>query len=159
MDDRQQQRVYVALGANLGDAPAALQWALQQLQGLAIEPLLVSSFRETDPVNCPPGSPKFLNAVAGFLPYPDETPESLFDKLQMMERARGRQPGGERNAPRTLDLDLIAFGQEQRNTSALTLPHPRAHLRSFVLGPLTEIAPDLLLPGQTLSVAKLAREL
>ena len=101
----------------------------------------------------------FVNAVVGFMPREDETPESLLTKLQALQREFGRQPKKVLNEPRPLDLDLIAFGSESRATIELTLPHPRAHLRRFVLQPLSEIAPDLILPGQSKTVAQLLREL
>jgi 2-amino-4-hydroxy-6-hydroxymethyldihydropteridine diphosphokinase len=101
----------------------------------------------------------FLNSVAGLVPRAGETPESLLAKLQELEMEFGRPAKRMPNEPRPLDLDLIAFGQETRATDKLTLPHPRAHLRRFVLQPLSEIAPDLLLPGQTKTVAQLLREL
>jgi 2-amino-4-hydroxy-6-hydroxymethyldihydropteridine diphosphokinase len=100
-----------------------------------------------------------MNAVAGLIPKPGETPESLLVKLQRIEKRFGRQPKKVRNEPRSLDLDLIAFGGETRATRELTLPHPRAHLRRFVLQPLAEIASDLILPGQKKTVAQLLGEL
>ncbi|MEY4916812.1 MAG: hypothetical protein RL616_725, partial [Verrucomicrobiota bacterium] len=121
-------------------------------------PLLQSSIWETTPVDCPPGSPKFLNAVVGFIPQKGETPESLLQKLQDLEKVFGRAPKKILNEPRPLDLDLIAFGNETRNTPELILPHPRAHLRRFVLQPLSEIAPELILPGQGKTVAELVAE-
>jgi 2-amino-4-hydroxy-6-hydroxymethyldihydropteridine diphosphokinase len=84
-----------------------------------------------------------------------ETPESLLKKLRAIEIESGRQPKKVLNEPRPLDLDLIAFGNETRVTEKLTLPHPRAHQRRFVLQPLAEIAPDLILPGQNRIVAEL----
>ena len=84
-----------------------------------------------------------------------ETPESLLAKLQSLEKEFGRKPKPERNAPRPLDLDLIAFGGETRATPELTLPHPRVAQRRFVLLPLSEIAPDLVLPGEKLTVDEL----
>ena len=101
----------------------------------------------------------FVNAVAGLLPRTDETPESLLNKLLALEHEFGRQARDVLNAPRPLDLDLIAFRQETRHSERLTLPHPRAHLRRFVLQPLTEIAPDLVLPGQVLSIRQLLETL
>jgi 2-amino-4-hydroxy-6-hydroxymethyldihydropteridine diphosphokinase len=106
-------------------------------------------------VDCPPGSPPFWNAVVGLVPRAGETPESLLAGLQALEKEFGRQPKRVLNEPRVLDLDLIAFGNETRNSPQLTLPHPRAHQRLFVLGPLNEIAPGLVLPGQKLSVHQL----
>src|SRR5204863_4063507 len=109
--------------------------------------------------DCPPGSHLFVNAVVVLAPRAGETPESLLQKLQALERESGRQPKKAPNEPRVLDLDLIAFGAETRATARLTLPHPRAHQRRFVLQPLSEIAPDFLLPGQVKTVAKLLSSL
>jgi 2-amino-4-hydroxy-6-hydroxymethyldihydropteridine diphosphokinase len=101
----------------------------------------------------------FLNAVVALKPCRGETPESLLAKLQALEKQFGRRPKQVLNEPRPLDLDLIAFGTEVRSTPELMLPHPRAHLRRFVLEPLNEIAPDLVLPGQTKPIRQLLAEL
>jgi 2-amino-4-hydroxy-6-hydroxymethyldihydropteridine diphosphokinase len=111
------------------------------------------------PVGCPPDSPLFVNAVASLLPRAVETPESLLDRLQSLEKEFGREARKRLNEPRPLDLDLIAFRQETRTSDRLTLPHPRAHLRRFVLQPLAEIAGDLVLPGQVLNVRQLLETL
>jgi 2-amino-4-hydroxy-6-hydroxymethyldihydropteridine diphosphokinase len=145
----------VALGSNLGDSPAILRRGIDRLRPLSDHPLRVSSFYQSSPVDCPPGSPDFVNAVVAFHPCPKETPESLLARLQALEAEFGRQPGKMRNAPRPLDLDLIAFGAETRQSAKLTLPHPRAMSRRFVLEPLAEVAPDLILPGATVPVADL----
>jgi MAF protein/2-amino-4-hydroxy-6-hydroxymethyldihydropteridine diphosphokinase len=152
-------RAFVALGSNLGESRSILHEAIRRLQKLSAAPLLQSSFVKTAPVDCPPGSPDFLNAVVALTPLPGETPESLLTQLRALERHFGRQPKKVTNEPRPLDLDLIAFGTQTRSTKTLTLPHPRAHLRRFVLQPLSEIAPDLLLPGQTKTVAQLLASL
>lgn len=146
---------FIALGSNLGDSVKVLKQAVEQLQSLSDEPLLKSSLWESTPADCPPGSPKFINAVVGLAPRKGETPESLLAKLQAMEKEFGRTPKKVLNEPRPLDLDLIAFRNEVRHSAELTLPHPRAHLRAFVLRPLGEIAPDLKLPGQAKSVSEL----
>ena len=146
------QIAIVALGSNLGDSMRIVLEAMARLQDFSDLPVLKSSLWRTSPVNCPPGSPSFLNAVAGFVPRADELPESLFKKLRELEKEFGRAPKMVLNEPRPLDLDLIAFGNEIRNSPELILPHPRAHLRRFVLQPLSEIEPDLVLPGQTKSV-------
>lgn len=146
---------YIALGSNLGDSPALLRRAIQRLQAFSAAPLLVSSLWRTAPVDCPPGSPDFVNAVVGLLPGAGETPESLLAKLQALEREFGRRPKTVPNEPRPLDLDLIAFGGAMRSTPPLILPHPRAHRRRFVLAPLCEIAPDLVLPGATATARQL----
>ncbi len=147
--------VVVALGSNLGDSAATLRAAMLRLRARSHSTFAASSLWQSTPVDCPPGSPLFLNAVVVFQPMTGDSPESLLDHLQILEREFGRQPKVVLNEPRPLDLDLIAFGQEARNTPRLELPHPRAHLRRFVLEPLCEIAPELVLPGQT----KTAREL
>jgi len=149
------QLAYIALGSNLGSPHASVLRAMDRLQAFSDRPVLRSSLYETDPMDCPPGSPKFVNAVAGLVPRADETPESLLKKLHGLEREFGRQPKRVHNEARPLDLDLIAFGEEVRNTPDLLLPHPRAHMRRFVLEPLAEIAPDLILPGQTQNVREL----
>ena len=146
---------FIALGSNLGDSQSVLREAIQQLQAISRQPLVQSSLWQTSPVDCPPGLPPFVNAVVALVPGAQETPESLFAKLQAMEKEFGRQPKKVLNEPRPLDLDLIAFGREMRNTPELTLPHPRAHLRRFVLQPLSEIAPRLILPGQAKTIAEL----
>jgi 2-amino-4-hydroxy-6-hydroxymethyldihydropteridine diphosphokinase len=128
---------------------------MDRLQEFSSELLIRSSIWETTPVDCPPGSPTFLNAVVGLAPRPGETPESLLARLKELEHEFGRQAKKVLNEPRPLDLDLIAFGSERRATEGLVLPHPRAHLRRFVLEPLAELAPDLVLPGQAATVAEL----
>jgi 2-amino-4-hydroxy-6-hydroxymethyldihydropteridine diphosphokinase len=132
---------------------------MRRLEPLSERPLRRSSLWQTTPVDCPPGSPVFVNAVVGLVTGKGETPETLLAKLQALEKEFGRQPKEVLNEPRPLDLDLVAFGYETRATPELTLPHPRAHERRFVLQPLSEIAPDLILPGQTKSVAELLHQL
>jgi 2-amino-4-hydroxy-6-hydroxymethyldihydropteridine diphosphokinase len=150
---------FIALGANLGAARQTLQQAMARLQDFSVVPLVKSSFWETTPLDCPPGSPMFVNAVVGLQPRPGETPESLLEKLQALEKEFGRQPRQILNEARPLDLDLLAFGPATRNTQPLVLPHPRAHQRRFVLQPMSEIAPDLILPGHSKTVAQLLEEL
>ena len=146
---------FIALGSNLGDSRKILLNALARLQTFSTAPILKSSLWQTSPVDCPPGSPKFLNAVAALVLLAGETPESLLEKLQALEKELGRRANKILNEPRPLDLDLIAFGTEVRSLPNLILPHPRAHMRRFVLQPLCEIAPDLILSGQTRPVAQL----
>ena len=145
----------IALGSNLGDSRRTILDAVARLQNFSDEPILKSSLWQTTPVNCPPDSPMFLNAVVGLVPQKDETPESLLQKLREVEKEFGRRPKTILNEPRPLDLDLIAFGSETRDTPELILPHPRAHERRFVLQPLSEIAPELILPGQGRTVLQL----
>ena len=133
-------RAYVGLGANLGaDLLATLTQAAQALAALPDTRLLaLSSAWRSAPVDA--GGPDFLNAVAALetgLP-----PLELLDALQAIEQAHGRERPY-RNAPRTLDLDLLLYGDLVLDTARLTLPHPRLAERAFVLRPLLEIAPDL----------------
>ena len=154
----------VALGANVGDCRANVLQGMRRLEELSQKPLLRSSLLrsslwQTTPVDCPPGSPPFVNAVVALVPRAGETPESLLAKLQALEKEFGRRPKQVLNEPRPLDLDLIAFGNQTRRSTELTLPHPRAHERRFVLQPLSEVAPDLVLPGQSQTVAQLLAQL
>lgn len=150
---------FIALGSNLGDSIANVRGAMDALQELSAAPLLRSSLWQSTPVDCPPGSPLFINAVVGLAPAPGEAPETLLRRLQGLEQSFGRQPKKVLNESRPLDLDLIAWGNETRNTPTLILPHPRAQQRRFVLAPLAEIAPQFIFPGQTKSVATLLAEL
>jgi 2-amino-4-hydroxy-6-hydroxymethyldihydropteridine diphosphokinase len=162
-------KAIIALGSNLGDSRQIISDAMARLQDSSDETILKSSLWQTSPVDCPPGSPKFLNAIVGLVPREAETPELLLAKLQSLEKEFGRQTKTTLNEPRPLDLDLIAFGNEIRpaapkrseggNSPELILPHPRAHLRRFVLQPLSEIAPCLILPGQGKTVAELLAKL
>jgi 2-amino-4-hydroxy-6-hydroxymethyldihydropteridine diphosphokinase len=161
--------IFVALGSNLGDSRRIILDSMARLQKFSDAPILKSSLWQTSPVDCPPNSPKFVNAVVGLVPRANETPESLLQKLRALEKEFGRQAKKVLNEPRPLDLDLVAFGNEIRpaapkrseggNSPELILPHPRAHLRRFVLQPLGEIAPEMILPGQGKTVAKLLAEL
>jgi 2-amino-4-hydroxy-6-hydroxymethyldihydropteridine diphosphokinase len=153
------KRALIALGSNLGDSISLIHEALDRLQEFSDSPIEKSSLWRTTPVDCPPGSPPFVNAAVALVPLSDETPESLLSKLQALEKEFGRKSKVVLNEPRPLDLDLIAFGNEVRNTPELRLPHPRAHLRRFVLQPLNEIAPAFLLPGQTRTVRELLNAL
>jgi 2-amino-4-hydroxy-6-hydroxymethyldihydropteridine diphosphokinase len=146
---------FVALGSNLGDSRTLLREVMDRIQAFSDQPLLKSSLWQTAPVRCPAGSPLFVNAVVGLVPRAEDTPEFMLAGLQALEREFGRPPKTVYNEPRLLDLDLIAFGAETRSGPQLVLPHPRAHLRRFVLLPLSEIAPALVLPGQLKTVAEL----
>jgi len=150
---------FIALGSNLGDSRQTIEDAFARLQELSAAPLRKSSLWRSSPVDCPPGSPDFINAVAAIQPLPGETPESLLAKLHAIERDFGRRRKTVRNEARPLDLDLISFGHERRATAELSLPHPRAHLRRFVLEPLCEIAPETILPGQTQPAHQLLQSL
>ncbi len=138
-------RAFVGLGANLGDAPTTLAWALQALARLpATQVLAQSSLYRTAPRDCAPGSPVFFNAVAHLetaLTAPD-----LLDALLALEQRAGRERPY-RHAPRTLDLDLLLYGDASIASPRLTVPHPRMCERAFVLEPLAEVAPALVSAG------------
>ncbi len=151
--------VLVALGSNLGDSVALIRRAFGKLQQVSSGPIRESSLWQTTPVNCPPGSPLFVNAAVALTALPGETPESLLMKLLALEKGFGRRPKVILNEARPIDLDLIAFGAEVRNTPSLTLPHPRAHLRRFVLQPFSEVAPDFVLAGQSQTIRHLLEAL
>jgi 2-amino-4-hydroxy-6-hydroxymethyldihydropteridine diphosphokinase len=148
-------QAFIALGSNLGDSRKIILDAMSRLQIFSDAPILKSSLWQTAPEDCPPRSPSFVNAVAGLTPQKNETPESLLKKLRELEKEFGRAPKTVLNGPRLLDLDLIVFGSESHDTPELILPHPRAHLRRFVLQPLSEIAPDFILPNQSKTILQL----
>ena len=128
--------VLIALGSNLGDRNYFLRRAIHELRRV-VRVVRVSSVHETKPVDAPPGSPDFLNmVVAG---YTTLAPEALLDAMQTIEGRLGRRRLAVRNAPRTIDLDLIAYDARRMRTPRLTLPHPRAREREFVMKPLAEV--------------------
>jgi len=146
------------LPGGAGGPQRSVQAAFAALVAESRSGLVVSSLWQTAPLDCPPGSPLFVNAVAAFVPMAAE-PDSLLRCLQALEAKAGRQRGSVRNAARPLDLDILLFGEETCATAELILPHPRMTQRRFVLAPLAEIAPDLRPPGQSQSVAMLLEAL
>lgn len=152
-------RAAIAFGSNLGDRFALLQAARTRLTSLpGVEPsLAASSVYETEPVDCERHAPRFLNAVME-IGY-DGSAHDLLRELRQIEEALGRPESHPRNASRTIDLDLLYFGDEAIDETELQLPHPRLAERRFVLEPLAEIRPDLILPGQTETVAALLKKL
>ena len=135
---------FIGLGSNLGEPERQIRRALVELDGLAHSRLTGQSpLYGSRPVG-PPGQPDYVNAVAGL----DTTlqPHALLEALQAIERSHDRVRG-ERWGARTLDLDLLLYGERQIDTPVLQVPHPQLHLRAFVLLPLYDLAPDLELPG------------
>ena len=152
-------RVGIALGSNLDDRLENLRAARRHLFALHEDrgPFLCSRIYETEPVDCPPGSPAFLNAaieLACTLP-----PLDLLKKLQRLEQILGRPANHGHHAPRTIDLDILYYDNLAFVLPELTLPHPRITERVFVLTPLADIAPDRILPGQRESVSGLLKKL
>jgi 2-amino-4-hydroxy-6-hydroxymethyldihydropteridine diphosphokinase len=152
-------RVGIALGSNLGDRLAHLHAAFDCLREIALvnEPFLGAAIYQTEPMLCPPGSPLFYNSVAeiGF----DGTPSGLLEITRSIEIKIGRSPTHIRNAPRIIDVDLLYFGNQHIATDTLVLPHPRLSERRFVLQPLAEIRPRLVLPGYRQSISDLLEQL
>ena len=151
-------RVYVAIGANLGDAQASVRQAVHALNQLAQTRVAQGSslYRTAPVVSNPAGpdaGPDYINAVVAL----DTTLPAieLLAQLQALELAAGRERPY-RDAPRTLDLDLLLYGQSSINSPRLTVPHPRMWQRAFVLVPLAEIAPGLVSPAQLKAVASQA---
>jgi 2-amino-4-hydroxy-6-hydroxymethyldihydropteridine diphosphokinase len=149
--------ILVALGSNLGDSKTQLEAAMSRLEQLAGAKGKRSSLWSSSPVDCPPGTPDFINAALA-LPIPVHlTPESWLVATQALEREFGRRPKLVVNESRPLDVDLLVWGPETRTGPNLTVPHPRAHLRRFVLAPLAELVPKLIWPGQACTVEELLK--
>jgi len=139
------QPAYIGLGSNLGDPAARLRAALDAIAALpGVTALVASPFYRTAPFG-PVAQPDFVNAAAGVLTTSD--PETLHAALKALEQRLGRRPPRERWGPREIDLDLLVHGAAVRDTPVLSLPHPGIPQRDFVLYPLRDIAPDLLVPG------------
>jgi 2-amino-4-hydroxy-6-hydroxymethyldihydropteridine diphosphokinase len=146
---------YIGLGSNLGERELAIRRALEEIGGAGTTSILrVSSLRETDPVGYQ-DQPKFLNGVAAV--STTAPPRELLRLLLEIERRLGRDRDGvPAGGPRTIDLDLLLYGEEVVAEPGLEVPHPRLHERRFVLEPLAELAPDLVVPGRGAVSALLA---
>jgi 2-amino-4-hydroxy-6-hydroxymethyldihydropteridine diphosphokinase len=139
-------RAYVGLGSNLGDRERMIWGAVHMLTfNPEVEVAAVSSIRETEPVELL-DQPPFLNAAAAV--DTELAPRALLDLLLTVERELGRTRVGPRFGPRTIDLDLLLYGDEILEEAGLTVPHPRLHERVFALEPLAELDPDLVVPGR-----------
>jgi len=148
-------RTAVALGSNLGDRLENLRAARRQITELhrVQPPILSSGIYETEPVDCEPGALKFLNAVVEF-DYEGNSVQ-LLEQLVQIEESLGRKRDHRKNVSRTIDIDLLYCGDRQIDNKRLQLPHPRMHLRKFVLQPLADIRPELIVPGQTKAIGQL----
>jgi 2-amino-4-hydroxy-6-hydroxymethyldihydropteridine diphosphokinase len=148
-------RAYVGLGSNMGDREQMLWGAIHMLAfNPDVDVVAVSSIRETDPVGVL-DQPPFLNAAVAVDTELD--PHALLGLLLAVERELGRTREGPRFGPRTIDLDLLLYGEEVVEEPGLTVPHPRLHERKFALEPLAELDPDLDVPGRGTVQALLAR--
>jgi 2-amino-4-hydroxy-6-hydroxymethyldihydropteridine diphosphokinase len=138
--------VYIGLGSNLGDREATIRRALELLEAAGeIEVDALSSLRETDPVGYE-DQPRFLNGAAAL--RTELVPRVLLERLQAVERELGRDRSGPRFGPRTIDLDLLLYGDERIEEPGLEIPHPRLAERRFVLEPLAELDESLEVPGR-----------
>jgi 2-amino-4-hydroxy-6-hydroxymethyldihydropteridine diphosphokinase len=148
-------RAGVALGSNLGERVANLRNARKDISALngVLPPVRSSAIYETDPVGCEKGAAKFLNAAIEF-GY-SGGPEELLRELAAIEKMLGRPAAHARNVSRTIDLDLLYFGELVIESGELNLPHPRIAEREFVLRPLADIRPDLILPNHEDSIGAL----
>ena len=152
--------VGIALGSNLGNRAAELSAGIFFLRSLSANGELMQSERiVTTPVDCPPGSEPFLNAVVEIQLDPELLPpRELLRRLQAFEIERGRPAKHAVNAPRPLDLDILYYGDQVVRQPDLVIPHPRAAERRFVLEPLSHLRPELILPGQTKTVRQLLHD-
>ena len=143
----------IALGSNLGDRAANLRRGVAMLvERVHPSVIIVGACYETAPVDCEPGTQAFLNSVIEI--EAACTPQEMHAHLQAVELAMGRPAVREKNAPRSLDLDLLYAGDFVSDDPVLIVPHPRLHLRRFVLQPLADIRPGLILPGHQCSIAE-----
>ena len=147
---------YIGLGSNLGDRAGNLLLAVRGMVAAGLEVVRLSSIYETEPVESV-DQPAFLNMVAELKGTTLPPPEQLLARLLRIEYALGRTRDV-RMGPRTIDLDLLVYKDEQSKTEFLTLPHPRLHLRRFVLVPLAEIAPTLVHPALLRTIGELLAE-
>jgi 2-amino-4-hydroxy-6-hydroxymethyldihydropteridine diphosphokinase len=145
---------YVCLGSNLGDRAGNLLLAVRGMMNAGLMVSRLSSVYETEAVDVKE-QPAFLNAVAELTITGAPTPEQLLARLLRIEYALGRRRHRVRRGARTIDLDLLLYGDERRETEFLMLPHPRLHLRRFVLTPLAELAPELIHPTLDRTIARL----
>jgi 2-amino-4-hydroxy-6-hydroxymethyldihydropteridine diphosphokinase len=152
-------RIGIALGSNLGDRLANLGAARQAIVDLGNvkPPVLSSPIYETEPVDCEPGAEKFLNAVLE-IEY-DGDPSELLEQLVRVEESLGRKRDHAKNVSRKIDIDLLYADDLSVENERLQLPHPRMHSRKFVLQPLADIRPDLLLPDQRKTTRELLAEI
>ena len=151
----------IALGSNLGDRLQNLQAAVEALlrqRDPAIRLRVAAPVYETDPVDCPPGSRPFYNSVIE-IEAEGLAPLALLHTLRDIEAQLGRPNAHAHHAPRTVDLDLLYADDLTMDHPDLILPHPRLHLRRFVLQPLSEVCPDLILPRQSSSISALLAQL
>jgi 2-amino-4-hydroxy-6-hydroxymethyldihydropteridine diphosphokinase len=147
---------FIGLGSNLAHPRRQIARGLAAIARMPQTRIVaLSPNYATAPIACEGGQPDYVNAVVAL--RTSLAPRSLLRHLQSIERAQGRDrdAAAPRNAPRTLDLDLLLFGRRRLRTAQLTLPHPRMHERAFVLRPLTDVAPAATIPGRGLARSRM----
>jgi 2-amino-4-hydroxy-6-hydroxymethyldihydropteridine diphosphokinase len=149
--------IYVGLGSNLGDRAGNLLFAIRGMLEAGLEVKRLSQVYETEPVETF-AQPKYLNMVAELSSEDLLRPEEVMERLLRVEQYVGRTRGVAMS-PRTMDLDLLLYGNETANSDSLTLPHPRLHRRRFVLVPLAELAPRLVHPTLNKTIRELLKAL
>lgn len=147
-------RAGIGLGSNLGDRLGNIASALKALGSLSSDPIRdrISSIYETRPIDCADDAPNFLNAAMEI--EITQSPLDLLRQLQSLEEGAGRPATRSKNSPRSLDLDLLYVDDLTLNEADLILPHPFIYTRQFVLFPLSEISPNLILPGKSNSITE-----
>ena len=149
--------VFLALGSNKGDPEAIFRTTLKELAANGFELEKCSPLYQTEPVDCDEGVPPFINAVISGVWH--DAPETLLDLCQSLERRAGRPEKHSSRQSRELDLDIILFGSQVIRMDRLTVPHPRAFQRAFVLVPLNDIAPDAFFADSGKNAADLLKSL
>ncbi|MCR4575801.1 MAG: 2-amino-4-hydroxy-6-hydroxymethyldihydropteridine diphosphokinase [Lentisphaeria bacterium] len=151
-------KIALAMGANLGESPSEnIRWGALRLMEAGVEELQMAPLFRTKPVDCVPGTPDFINtAVVGQW---NGTPLELLAACQQIEREAGRPAVHSSHEARLLDIDILLLGTETLSLSGLIVPHPRMHLRRFVLEPLATIAPDWIVPPFNKTVMQLLKNL
>ena len=157
MNPKEHKNIALALGSNLGDRSANITFALEQLALHGLKHIQCATYLESDPVDCPEDSGIYINtALIG--QWPGSALE-LLDCALKIEKLAGRERSGVINEARELDIDILLFENQIHNLPQLTIPHPRMHLRQFVMNPLSEVAPHWNVPTKNKSIQQFSREL
>ncbi len=146
--------VGIALGSNLGDSQDLIEQATQLLSNLSVSPIKKALIYRTSPVNCPPNSPDFLNTAIEITCLPSYSAQDLLKATQAIELELGRGVKQIMNEPRPIDIDILYMGNLITSHGDPIIPHPRMLERTFVLEPLNDIVPELVLPHTSLSIAQ-----
>ena len=157
MNPKEQKNIALALGSNLGDRSANIAFALEQLALHGLSNILCAQCLESEPVDCPKNSGIYINTA--LIGQWSGSALELLDCALKIEKLAGRERSGVINEARVLDIDILLFEDQIYNCPQLTVPHPRMHLRPFVIDPLSEIAPLWIVPTVHKTVRQISREL